>query len=74
MEEINSDISSKVASVVYAAIGVSRKNRFSSASAMRRALLAAIDQVGPRLKLLRTQRGATLTALAEATAQIPLLP
>jgi transcriptional regulator with XRE-family HTH domain len=31
------------------------------------AIAAAIDQVGPRLKLLRTQRGATLTALAEAT-------
>ena len=31
------------------------------------AIAAAIDQVGPRLKQLRTQRGATLTALAEVT-------
>ncbi|HEY0169350.1 MAG TPA: XRE family transcriptional regulator [Jatrophihabitans sp.] len=31
------------------------------------AIAAAIDQVGPRLKQLRTQRGVTLTALAEAT-------
>ena len=31
------------------------------------AIAAALDQVGPRLKQLRTQRGVTLTALAEAT-------
>jgi transcriptional regulator with XRE-family HTH domain len=31
------------------------------------AIAAAIDQVGPRLKHLRAQRGATLTALAAAT-------
>jgi transcriptional regulator with XRE-family HTH domain len=30
-------------------------------------IAAALDQVGPRLKRLRTQRGITLTALAEAT-------
>jgi transcriptional regulator with XRE-family HTH domain len=31
------------------------------------AIAAALDRVGPRLKQLRTQRGVTLTALAEAT-------
>ena len=31
------------------------------------AISAALDQVGPRLKQLRTQRGVTLTALAAAT-------
>ena len=31
------------------------------------AITAALDQVGPRLKQLRAQRGVTLTALAEAT-------
>ena len=31
------------------------------------ALAAALDQVGPRIKRLRTQRGITLTALAAAT-------
>ena len=31
------------------------------------AIAAALDQVGPRLKRLRTQRGMTLTAVAEAT-------
>ncbi|HEV2885742.1 MAG TPA: XRE family transcriptional regulator [Jatrophihabitans sp.] len=31
------------------------------------AITAALDQVGPRLKQLRTQRGVTLTALAAAT-------
>jgi transcriptional regulator with XRE-family HTH domain len=31
------------------------------------AIEAALDQVGPRLKQLRTQRGVTLTALAEVT-------
>jgi transcriptional regulator with XRE-family HTH domain len=31
------------------------------------AIAAALDQVGPRLKLLRSQRGVTLTALSEAT-------
>jgi transcriptional regulator with XRE-family HTH domain len=30
-------------------------------------IAAALEQVGPRLKQLRTQRGVTLTALAEAT-------
>lgn len=30
-------------------------------------IAAAVGQVGPRLKLLRSQRGVTLTALAEAT-------
>ena len=31
------------------------------------AMAATLDQVGPRLKRLRSQRGVTLTALAEAT-------
>src|SRR3954454_8716490 len=31
------------------------------------AIAAALDQVGPRLKRLRAQRGVTLTALAEVT-------
>ncbi len=31
------------------------------------AIAAALDQVGPRLKRLRTQRGITLTGLAAAT-------
>jgi transcriptional regulator with XRE-family HTH domain len=31
------------------------------------AIAAALDQVGPRLKQLRAQRGVTLTALSEAT-------
>ena len=31
------------------------------------AIAVALDRVGPRLKQLRTQRGVTLTALAEAT-------
>jgi transcriptional regulator with XRE-family HTH domain len=30
-------------------------------------IAAAIDEVGPRLKRVRTQRGATLTAVAAAT-------
>jgi transcriptional regulator with XRE-family HTH domain len=33
----------------------------------RTAIAAALDQVGPRLKQLRTQRGVNLTALAEST-------
>jgi mannose-6-phosphate isomerase-like protein (cupin superfamily) len=31
------------------------------------AIAAALDQVGPRLKQLRSRRGVTLTALSEAT-------
>ena len=33
----------------------------------RTAIAAALDQVGPRLKRLRTQRGVTLTGLATTT-------
>jgi transcriptional regulator with XRE-family HTH domain len=34
---------------------------------MTTAIAAALDQVGPRLKQLRSRRGVTLTALSEAT-------
>jgi|SRR5215831_1624083 len=43
MQALTPDISSNIAGVVYAAMGVSRKNRFSSAAAMRKALLAAVE-------------------------------
>ncbi|HMG76639.1 MAG TPA: protein kinase [Pyrinomonadaceae bacterium] len=44
VETINPAISQSVGTVIYAAMAVSRKNRFSSAAAMRSALLSAAEQ------------------------------
>src|SRR5690349_22303392 len=39
----------------------------ASVNEHERAIIEALDQVGPRLQRLRKQRGLTLTGLAEAT-------
>jgi serine/threonine protein kinase len=44
VEKINPAISESVGTVIYAAMGISRKNRFSSAAAMSRALLSAVEE------------------------------
>jgi serine/threonine protein kinase len=69
IERINSDRSSRVASVVYAAMGVSRKNRFSSAAAMRNALLAAIEQ-----NERKSQEEAAASEIEHETLSTPVAP